>query len=62
METVTHEQIYQRLISVEAKVDTIDNNTKDMVNAFNNVQGAFKVLGWIANFAKPAIPLPQKRP
>jgi len=55
MENVTHEQIYERLVSLEAKVDDIDTNTKGMVEAFNNVQGAFKVLGWIANVAKPII-------
>jgi len=55
METVTHEQIYTRLISLETKVDSIDHNTKDMVQAFHNLQGAFKVLGWIANIAKPII-------
>ena len=55
MENVTHEQIYERLVSLEAKVDDIDINTKGMVEAFNNFQGAFKVLGWIANVAKPII-------
>ena len=55
MENVTHEQIYERLVSLEAKVDDIDTNTKGMVEAFNNLQGAFKVLGWIANIAKPII-------
>jgi tetrahydromethanopterin S-methyltransferase subunit B len=55
MENVTHEQIYERLVSLESKVDTIDTNTKGMVEAFNNLQGAFKVLGWIANIAKPII-------
>jgi hypothetical protein len=53
MDTVTHKQIYERLVSVEAKVDTIDINTKDMVEAFKNLQGAFKVLGWIGSIAKP---------
>jgi hypothetical protein len=55
MEPITHEQIYERLLSVETKVDDIDTNTKGMVEAFNNVQGAFKVLGWIASAAKPII-------
>ena len=55
METVTHEQIYQRLVSVEKKVDSIHEDTKDMVQAFKNVQGAFKVLGWIASVSKPII-------
>ena len=55
MENVTHEQIYERLASLESKVDHIDANTKGMVEAFNNLQGAFKVLGWIASIAKPII-------
>jgi len=55
MEPITHEQIYERLLSVEKKVDSIHNDTKDMVDAFKNVQGAFKVLGWIASAAKPII-------
>ena len=55
MENVTHEQIYERLVSLESKVDHIDINTKGMVEAFNNLQGAFKVLGWIASIAKPII-------
>ena len=55
MQNVTHEQIYERLVSLESKVDQIDVNTKDMVQAFQNVQGAFKVLGWFANVAKPII-------
>lgn len=55
MEPITHEQIYERLLSVETKVDGIHNDTKDMVDAFKNVQGAFKVLGWIASAARPII-------
>ena len=55
MQNVTHEQIYERLVSLESKVDHIDVNTKGMVEAFNNLQGAFKVLGWIASIAKPII-------
>jgi len=52
---ITHEQIYARLCAVEAKVNDIDNNTKALVEGFNAVQGAFKVLGWIAYIAKPII-------
>jgi hypothetical protein len=50
---VTHEQIYLRLIEVEAKVDAIDANTKQLVEAFEALQGALKVLNWIASLAKP---------
>ena len=55
MEEVTHAQIYERLVAVETKVDHIDNNTKDMVDGFNAVQGAFTVLGWVAKVAKPIL-------
>ena len=55
MENVTHEQIYERLVAVEAKVDHIDKNTKDLVDGFQAVQGAFTVLGWIAKIAKPIL-------
>jgi len=52
---VTHSQIYARLLEVEAKVDSIDKNTKGLVEAFDALQGAFKVLGWISSAAKPIL-------
>ncbi len=52
---VTHEQIYERLLAVETKVDTIDKNTRGLVEAINALDGAFKVLGWIASAAKPIL-------
>ena len=52
---VTHEQIYERLLAVESKVDTIDKNTKGLVDAINALDGAFKVLGWVASAAKPLL-------
>jgi hypothetical protein len=54
-EEVTHEKIYERLLAVETKVDSIDKNTKGLVEAFDALQGAFKVLGWIASAAKPIL-------
>jgi len=54
-EEVTHEQIYERLLAVETKVDSIDKNTKGLVEAFDALQGAFKVLGWVASAAKPIL-------
>lgn len=54
-EEVTHSQIYERLLAVENKVDSIDKNTKGLVEAFDALQGAFKVLGWIASAAKPIL-------
>jgi hypothetical protein len=54
-EEVTHEQIYARLIAVETKVDSIDKNTKGLVEAINALEGAFKVLGWVASIAKPLL-------
>ena len=55
MSEVTHAQIYERLVAVESKVDHIDKNTKDLIDGFNAVQGAFTVLGWIAKIAKPIL-------
>ena len=52
---VTHEQIYERLLAVETKVDTIDKNTSGLVEAIKALDGAFKVLGWIASAAKPIL-------
>ena len=52
---VTHEQIYERLLTVESKVDSIDKNTKGLVEAFDALQGAFRVLGWVASAAKPIL-------
>jgi len=54
-EKVTHEQIYERLLAVETKVDTIDKNTKGLVEAINALDGAFRVLGWVASAAKPIL-------
>lgn len=55
MNEVSHEQIYERLIAVEAKVDEIDKNTKDLVEAIDAAKGAIKVLGWIASIAQPIL-------
>jgi hypothetical protein len=55
MEEVTHSQIYERLLEVETKVDAIDKNTKGLVEAINALDGAFKVLGWVASAAKPIL-------
>jgi len=52
---VTHEQIYERLLAVESKVDAIDKNTSGLVEAIKALDGAFKVLGWIASAAKPIL-------
>ena len=54
-EEVTHSQIYERLLAVETKVDTIDKNTRGLVEAINALDGAFKVLGWVASAAKPIL-------
>jgi len=54
-EEVTHEQIYSRLLAVETKVDSIDQNTKGLVEAIKALDGAFKVLGWVASAAKPIL-------
>lgn len=55
MSEISHEQIYERLVAVEQKVDRIDNNTKGLVEAIDAAQGAVKVLGWVASAAKPIL-------
>jgi hypothetical protein len=55
MEDISHKEIYDRLVQVEQKVDKIDSNTKDMVNAFNAASGAFTVLEWLAKAVKPLL-------
>ena len=52
---ISHEQIYERLCAVEAKVVTLYENTKDIVAAFNSASGAFTVLEWVAKAVKPLI-------
>ena len=55
MEEVSHKQIYERLCAVEQKVDHIDENTKGLVAAFKAAEGAFTVLNWLAQLAKPIL-------
>ena len=52
---VTHTQIYERLLAVEAKVDQLDKNTQTVVAAFNAAAGAFVVLEWLARAVKPIL-------
>ena len=55
MNDVTHREIYDRLIKVEAKVDSLDKKTTEVVTAFDAAKGAFLVLEWIGRIAKPII-------
>lgn len=52
---VTHREIYDRLVAVETKVDTINNNTNGVVAAFAAAQGAFTVLETISKLVKPLL-------
>lgn len=55
MDEISHKEIYERLVQVEQKVDTIDANTRNMVSAFNAASGAFTVLEWLAKAVKPIL-------
>lgn len=55
MEEVSHKEILDRLVAVERKVDEVHTETRTMVAAFQAVDGAFTVLGWIAKVAKPLL-------
>lgn len=52
---VSHNEIYERLIKVEEKVDKVAKDTEGMVHAFTAASGAFTVLEWIAKLAKPIL-------
>lgn len=54
-EDVTHREIYERLVTVEKKVDQLTADSEQVVKAFNAAQGAFTVLEWIAKAAKPIL-------
>lgn len=54
-EEVSHKEIFDRLVAVEAKVDKVSADTEDMIAAFHAAQGAFAVLDWIAKVAKPIL-------
>jgi len=55
MSEVSHNEIYERLVAVESKVDKVAQDTKDVVDAFHAAQGAFVVLDWLAKVAKPIL-------
>lgn len=52
---VSHNEIYERLVAVEVKVDKVAEDTEGMVAAFNAASGAFTVLEWLAKIAKPLL-------
>ena len=54
-EDITHREIYDRLVAVEAKVDALSDSTKDVTTAFAAAQGAFKVLETLSKLAKPLL-------
>ena len=55
MADVTHNEIYERLLAVEAKLDKLNEETENVVKAFSAAEGAFTVLEWIARAAKPLL-------
>jgi hypothetical protein len=54
-EDITHREIYDRLVAVEAKVDALTERTADVTTAFAAAQGAFKVLETLSKLAKPLL-------
>lgn len=54
-EEVTHKEIYDRLVAVEAKVDCLNDSTTGVVKAFEAAQGAFTVLETISKLVKPLL-------
>jgi hypothetical protein len=52
---VTHREIYDRLMAVEAKVDAIASDTAAVIKAFDAAQGAFTALETLGKLAKPLL-------
>ncbi len=52
---ISHREIYERVISLEQKVDGLKAETANVVQAFNAAQGAFTVLEFLAKLAKPLL-------
>lgn len=52
---VTHREIYDRLVAVESKVDTLAASTNGVVAAFATAQGAFTVLETLSKLVKPLL-------
>lgn len=55
MQEVSHKDILDRLVTVEAKVDALHSETRGVVQAFQAAAGAFTVLEWIGKAAKPLL-------
>ena len=55
MEEKSHRDIYDELVELRTRVDILSTDTKDVIAAFQAASGAFKVLEWIANIAKPIL-------
>ncbi len=52
---ISHREIYERVVSLELKVDALKQDTSGLVVAFNAAAGAFQVLEWLAKLAKPLL-------
>jgi hypothetical protein len=55
MDEVSHKEIYERLLTVEIKVDKMSKDTEGLVSAFHAAEGAFAVLELLAKVAKPLL-------
>lgn len=61
-ESVTHEEIYERLDKIEQQVtrlegnlESLTKNTQEVLKAFQTAKGAFDALEWIAKVIKPVM-------
>ena len=54
-EEVSHVDLFERLVEVEAKVDKLSTDTGGIIQAFQDAQGAFHVLELLAKIAKPIL-------
>lgn len=54
-EEISHKEIFERVLLMEAKVDTLADSTAGVVKAFEAAQGAFTVLETMSKIAKPLL-------
>lgn len=54
-EEISHKEIFERVLLMEKKVDSLADSTEGVVKAFEAAQGAFTVLETMSKIAKPLL-------
>ena len=54
-EEISHKEIFDRVVVMEAKMDSLAESTAGVVKAFEAAQGAFTVLETMSKLVKPLL-------